>query len=287
MKKLKTVTIWLVLAFIVLQHIGRISYYKRLLGNEIDMLGNLRSVINILDVTFLILIDLFTVILAIITLSQTDKKEQDRIYSMFRFVYIMRSLMIFPLIVYQYISFAPSMFAEPLTASIYIFRNLVWITLVIFLIKCKPEKQIQKVDLKEYDMVSFTSIGHRFVHYLVDILFMLPIGIWVIQFLFIREQEPLIMKLIFNSTYLLYCFLSEAIFGQTLGKMVTRSCVASNGVPLSSNRVFLRTLSRLIPFDGISFLFGAKWHDRVSSTAVVYVDSWEMAFDEKKQEAEA
>jgi hypothetical protein len=287
MKKMKTVIIWLVLAFIVLQHIGRISYYKRLLGNEIDMLGNLRSVINILDVTFLILIDLFTVILAIITLSQTDKREQDRTYSMFRFVYIMRSLMIFPLIVYQYISFAPSLFAEPLTASIYIFRNLVWITLVIFLIKCKPDRQIQKVDLKEYDMVSFTSIGHRFAHYLVDILFMLPIGIWVIQFLFLREQEPLILKLIFNSTYLLYCFLSEIIFGQTLGKMITRSCVVSNGVHLSTGRVLLRTICRVIPFDGISFLFGAKWHDRVSSTAVVYVDSWEIAFDEKKQGADA
>ena len=287
MKKLKTVTIWLVLAFVVLQHFDRISYYKGLFGTEIGMLGNMRSILNVLDGTFLLLVDLFTVILGIITLYQTDKKEQDRIYSMFRFVYVMRSLMVAPLIIYEYIAYAPYMFMQPLSASIGIFRQLVWITLVILLIKCKPEKQIQKVNLKEYDMVSFTSTGHRFVHYLVDILFMLPIGIWVIQFLFLQEQNPLIAKIIFNSTYLLYCFLSEAIFGQTLGKMVTRSCVASNGVPLTSNRVFLRTLSRLIPFDGISFLFGAKWHDRVSSTAVVYIDSWEMAFEEKQQEVEA
>lgn len=287
MKKLKTVTIWLVLAFIVLQQFGRVSYYQRLLGIEMDMLGNTRSIMNILDGMFLFLIDLFTVILAIVTLSQTDKKEQDRIYSMFRFVYIMRSLMIFPVIVYEYIRYAPYMFDQSLSASIGIFRNLVWITLVILLIKCKPEKQIQKVNLKDFDMVSFTSIGHRFTHYLVDILFMLPIWIWVIQFLFFREQNPLIFKIIANSTYLLYCFLSEAIFGQTLGKMVTRSCVASNGVHLSANRVLLRTFSRLIPFDGISFLFGAKWHDRVSSTTVVYVDSWENTFEEKQQEAEA
>jgi hypothetical protein len=67
--------------------------------------------------------------------------------------------------------------------------------------------------------------------------------------------------------------------------MVTNSCVVSDGVELSGKRVFLRTLSRMIPLDKFSFLFGAKWHDRVSSTAVVYVDSWEMAFDEKKQDA--
>jgi hypothetical protein len=283
MKKFKTVTIWLVLAFTVLQHFGRITYYKRLLGGEINLLGDLSSIRNLLDVTFLFLIDIFTVILGIISLTQTDKREQDKTYSMFRLVYVMQSLMAFPLIVYQNIFYAKYMYAEPLAASFLVFRHLAWITLVIFLIKCKPEKKIQKVNLQEYDMVSFTSTGHRFTHYLVDILFLLPIGV---SLLYVGERNPIIAKILFNATYLLYCFLSEAIFGQTLGKMVTRSCVASNGVYLSTGRVLLRTLSRLIPFDGISFLFGAKWHDRVSATAVVYVDSWEMAFDEKKQDAE-
>jgi hypothetical protein len=62
--------------------------------------------------------------------------------------------------------------------------------------------------------------------------------------------------------------------------MITGSCVVSDGAELTTGRVLLRTLARLIPFDAVSFLVGAKWHDRASSTAVVYVDSWEKAFVE-------
>lgn len=287
MKNLKTVTIWLVLAFIVLQHFFKISYYKHLISDDFYFQGNVRSVLSVSGVICAFLLDLLTLIPGIMSLGNGDKAAKERAYSMFRFVYIMRGFMVLPLVVFETIFYAEYMFKNPVTAFTIIFRHLIWITLLVFLIICKPGKQVQKVNLQEYDMVAFTSIGHRFAHYLLDILFLLPIWVFMMQFLMFLEREPVILQItfqfIFGTSYLLYCFLSEAIFRQTLGKMVTRSCVVSDGVNLSTGRILLRTLSRLIPFDAISFLFGAKWHDRASSTAVVYVDSWEKAFEDSKE----
>lgn len=87
--------------------------------------------------------------------------------------------------------------------------------------------------------------------------------------------------------YFLYCFLSEAIFRQTFGKIATNSCVVSKGMRLSTGRVLVRTLCRYIPFDGFSFLFRGNWHDNVSSTAVVYIDTWEKVFEVESQDAES
>jgi hypothetical protein len=80
--------------------------------------------------------------------------------------------------------------------------------------------------------------------------------------------------------YFLYYFMSEAIFRQTFGKICTNSCVVSNGISLSTGRIFLRTLSRYIPLDPLSFLWKGNWHDSVSNTNVVYVNTWEKVFDE-------
>jgi uncharacterized RDD family membrane protein YckC len=195
----------------------------------------------------------------------------------------------FPVIVFETVFYAKYIFADPMTGATILFRYSVWITLVILLIISKPEKPIQKVNLQEYDMVAYTTIGHRFVHYLIDVLFLLPTLIFSFQFMSIArfgdsDVLALLFRLIFLLSYLLYCFFSEAIFSQTLGKMVTRSCVVSDGAPLTIGRIFRRTMARLIPFDPIAFLFGAKWHDSASATSVVYVDSWEKAFDEKPQE---
>jgi uncharacterized RDD family membrane protein YckC len=287
MKKLKITTIWLVLAFIIVENILRIPYYKLVFKGGFSFYGDYSSILTIIHTALSFLMDIFSLVLGIMALENSNKEVQDRTYSIFRFMYVMGSLLSIPLFIYQTVYYAKYWFATPATTFTILFQHLVGLTLLIFLIICKPERQLQKVNLQEYDTVAFTSIGHRFVHYLLDVLFLLPIWLVIINYLFMREPNRLILQLLFTTSYFLYCFLSEAIFRQTIGKMVTRSCVVSNGVDLSTGRVFLRTLSRLIPFDGISFLFGAKWHDRASSTAVVYIDSWEIAFEEKQQGAEA
>jgi hypothetical protein len=287
MKKLKTVTICLFLAFLVLSNLLKISYYKNLFSSELYFGREIDRVLNISGTVLGFLFCILYLVLGIMALAAADRAARDRSYSLLRYIYVIQSLISLPLTIIQLVTFAKYTFANPVSAFSVLFGNAVWLTIVILLIICKPEKQIQKVDLREYDMVAFTSTGHRFVHHLLDALFMIPVWLFAIQLMSLgrlgSEMTELAARFVFGTTYLLYCFLSEAIFKQTLGKMATRSCVVSDGVELSAGRIFRRTLARIIPFDAFSFLFGAKWHDRASATAVVYIDSWEKAFEEKQE----
>jgi hypothetical protein len=153
-----------------------------------------------------------------------------------------------------------------------------WFCTIVFWM-AKPEKQVQRVNLNNYELATLTSTRHRFVHHLLDMLFLLP-G-WLALMDLNAPQKPglgtgVLMFVLLPGYY----FLAEAIFGQTFGKLFTNSCVAGNGVDVSAGRIFLRTLSRLIPFDKLSFLFRGNWHDKASSTAVVYVDTWQKVFEE-------
>jgi hypothetical protein len=287
MRKLKTVTIWSLLSFLVLSNILRISYYKLMLTGDHYFGWDIDRVLNFSDLLLGFLFLIFYLVLCIMALAAADKGTRDRAYSLLRFVYVMQSLISLPLTIIQTVTFAKYTFANPAGAFTFLIGNAIWLTLVVLFIICKPERQLQKVNLQRFDMVAFTSTEHRLVHYLIDVLFLLPL--WLNAFQLMRigrygsELTELTVRFVFGTSYLLYCFLSEAIFKQTMGKMVTRSCVVADGVELSTGRVFRRTMARLIPFDAFSFLFGAKWHDRASATAVVYVDSWEKAFDEPKQ----
>jgi uncharacterized RDD family membrane protein YckC len=74
------------------------------------------------------------------------------------------------------------------------------------------------------------------------------------------------------SIIILYYLLLEGIFGRTLGKFITRTKVITiNGDDPNATLVLRRTLSRLIPFEIISFMGKNPlgWHDRWSGTLVV------------------
>jgi uncharacterized RDD family membrane protein YckC len=72
--------------------------------------------------------------------------------------------------------------------------------------------------------------------------------------------------------YFTYYFLFEALFGRTPGKFLTGTKVVNvNGARLTLSQLVVRSLSRLIPFEGFSFL-GAEpegWHDTLSRSFVV------------------
>lgn len=73
---------------------------------------------------------------------------------------------------------------------------------------------------------------------------------------------------------LLYDIVGEALFGRTLGKLVTGTrVIAESGGPAKLWQVVLRTLYRFVPFEGLSFLSKRRpgWHDRWSKTRVVRV----------------
>jgi hypothetical protein len=68
----------------------------------------------------------------------------------------------------------------------------------------------------------------------------------------------------------IYYWFFESTLGYSPAKFITQSRVASNDLFMPSvSKVFIRTISRLIPFEGISFLGKTGWHDRFSKTLVL------------------
>lgn len=101
----------------------------------------------------------------------------------------------------------------------------------------------------------------------VVILFLL------VMFVIIFNLNKLsIFLLVFVGIYLLYYFLMELIFSQTIGKILTKSKVVTiEGNRPSSLQVSLRTICRFIPFEQYSFIdSNIGLHDKLSKTIVVY-----------------
>lgn len=77
---------------------------------------------------------------------------------------------------------------------------------------------------------------------------------------------------IFISVWMTYYFVFEFFTGRTPGKLITNTFVVDleNGKP-SAKRIAIRTLLRLNPLDGISYLFGRVQgtHDVLSKTKLV------------------
>ncbi|KUJ63361.1 transporter [Flavobacteriaceae bacterium CRH] len=130
------------------------------------------------------------------------------------------------------------------------------------------------------------SNGSRFLNYILDlvafILFFLFFCVLLGTFIgilgmsslsiWIRSLGNLGWNCIIFTLYILYYTLMEGFFGRSVGKFITGSIVVDeNGEKPGFGIIFKRTLCRLIPFDGFSFLGsdGRGWHDTISDTYVV------------------
>ena len=83
--------------------------------------------------------------------------------------------------------------------------------------------------------------------------------------------NPYLDRLITAFFYALFMFLTEMISkGRSLGKLITGTMVVKEDGSLPTSTDFLkRNFSRIVPFDGLSFLGNRGWHDSWSDTAVV------------------
>jgi len=85
---------------------------------------------------------------------------------------------------------------------------------------------------------------------------------------------------------LLYFIVLEFYFAKSIGKFITRtSVVLENGEKPSSREIIIRSFSRIVPFDALSFLGEGSygWHDKWSKTYVVkdhLFESHKKAFEE-------
>jgi uncharacterized RDD family membrane protein YckC len=120
--------------------------------------------------------------------------------------------------------------------------------------------------------------GLRFVHLIADHFAIYIITFIIIFFTFFSEHSDLndtIINLLFFILFPGYYTLMEYKFQQTAGKMITNSVVINEFAEKPSFRIcLLRTLIRLVPFEGFSCLGTPSrgWHDRWTNTYVVPKD---------------
>ena len=73
--------------------------------------------------------------------------------------------------------------------------------------------------------------------------------------------------------FIVYFATQEALWGRTLGKLITRTrVVTEHDQPITWKHAMLRSLVRLVPFEAFSFLSSSQprgWHDRWTGTKVV------------------
>lgn len=77
------------------------------------------------------------------------------------------------------------------------------------------------------------------------------------------------LKYLMILLYYIYYFILELATGQTIGKMITKTKVVNtnNNEKLNFTSIFIRTISRLIPIDFLSYLFSSNGiHDILSKT---------------------
>lgn len=110
--------------------------------------------------------------------------------------------------------------------------------------------------------------GTRLANYVIDFLVIYVMWFVVILISQLYNSEYLVLYIIMFFYYLIF----EAITGKTLGKMVTKTRVVSkDGAKPTFIKIVIRSLSRLIPFDAFSYLFGSElgMHDLFSSTKLL------------------
>lgn len=127
--------------------------------------------------------------------------------------------------------------------------------------------------------------GQRFLNYVIDLIVQYLI-IFVLGFIFtvlslltgytgimdwIGSMGDLEGYVVFFFVVILYYTLFESLCSRTIGKYITKTIVVNeDGSKPDSQIILKRTLCRLIPFDGLSFLgSGRGWHDSISDTYVV------------------
>jgi uncharacterized RDD family membrane protein YckC len=130
------------------------------------------------------------------------------------------------------------------------------------------------------------SGGQRFLNYLLDNVFILALIFLLAAFLgffgallgfdglvnWMGNIGDLEGRLLFILFTIIYYTVTEGFFGRSLAKLVTGTIVVDeNGEKPDFGTIFKRSLCRIIPFEGLSFLgsSGRGWHDSMSDTYVV------------------
>lgn len=147
-----------------------------------------------------------------------------------------------------------------------------------------------KQDLNKIEKELLTrqaGLGKRFANYILDLIFMMLLGlvIGVVLGIFFSFVSPESLSIFETDNFLIDYFLNfvigmvyysffEVITGQTPAKYITKTRVVNEqGEKPDLNTILIRSLCRYIPFEPFSFLGSANkgWHDTISKTQVIEV----------------
>jgi uncharacterized RDD family membrane protein YckC len=145
-------------------------------------------------------------------------------------------------------------------------------------------------ELSSYIQYEKATMGQRFLNFLIDNLLM-RFGLsyltgTIVGYLLAIFFPEYMSRILYNRTsfdfllivytvaifnYLIYYTFCEKVFrGYTLGKLVTGTrAICEDGTDLTFKDAFLRSLSRLVPFEALSALGYSPWHDRWTKTMVI------------------
>lgn len=133
--------------------------------------------------------------------------------------------------------------------------------------------------------------GQRFTNFLIDLVIhniinLIPLIIgWVLYYFFgnadvsvwLDEINPVVDFLVTYLIIVVYFLIMESLTGRSIGKYITNTKVLmEDGSEADPYAIFIRSLSRLIPFEALSFLGAVPkgWHDTISKTVVVDINKY-------------
>ncbi|WP_288447482.1 RDD family protein [uncultured Chryseobacterium sp.] len=124
------------------------------------------------------------------------------------------------------------------------------------------------------------------VNYLLSTISNLLYEVTSIEFFYFYSNGNMLWQiLIGNFNYCLYYFLMENYLdGRTVAKYITGTKVIStDGTKPSTRQIMYRSLSRIVPFDGLSFLGENGWHDKWSETRVINLKNYQAEIQAKSE----
>lgn len=154
----------------------------------------------------------------------------------------------------------------------------------------QPEESGLADELNQYIKYTQATTGQRFVNWLIDNLLMrfglsylsgtvVGYGMaklfpeYMLRVVYSEDQNELLLigAIIVILNYLVYYTFCEKVFkGYTLGKAISGTrAIRDDGNELTFKDAFLRTLSRLVPFEVFSGFSERPWHDSWTNTTVV------------------
>ncbi|MGU3377484.1 RDD family protein [Chryseobacterium sp. M5A1_1a] len=133
------------------------------------------------------------------------------------------------------------------------------------------------------------SLGLRFLNNFIDLFVLILLNFIIstasdflyeitsIEFFYLYSNGTIFWEIIIgNINCFVYYFLMEKFLdGRTVGKYITGTkAISTDGIKPTTQQIIYRNLTRLIPFDGFSFLGGNGWHDSWSDTRVINVKNY-------------